>query len=187
MSQVGNYWLFVIDTDTYAGNFERSLTAWCTGQIGECGVGEEYAASFKEDHPEMIDVFEDLVIQIPDEHGCHRPTAAYPTPGYWNDGLGNHWSDEKWGSQEVQEKYMESVNKLKPMGPQPIGHYAAYQSVAIFFMEQPSQDIIKFLMQQALSYTPVGRFAQTFTITGFRVLQHIETETLVEMYPVPKM
>jgi len=39
--------IFVIDTDTYAGNFERPMCAYMTGRVGECGVGEEFAEMFK--------------------------------------------------------------------------------------------------------------------------------------------
>jgi hypothetical protein len=34
-----NLWLFIVDTDSYAGNFERCMCAYMTGQIGECEVG----------------------------------------------------------------------------------------------------------------------------------------------------
>ena len=36
-------YLFVIDTDSYSGNFEREMCAYCTGQIGDCEVGIEHA------------------------------------------------------------------------------------------------------------------------------------------------
>ncbi len=38
MQEQPNPYLFVIDTDTYAGNFEREMCAYVTGQIGECEV-----------------------------------------------------------------------------------------------------------------------------------------------------
>ncbi len=38
-----DHYLFVIDTDTYAGSFEREICAYVTGQIGECEVGKEEA------------------------------------------------------------------------------------------------------------------------------------------------
>lgn len=180
MVQNKDYWLFVIDTDTYAGSFERELTGYCTGQIGECGIGSECAERFHEEHPEMVDVFEQLILHLPDEHGCYRPTSIYPTPGYWSDGLGTCWPDSKWGSQEAQEKYMLSMKKFKPTSSDPIGHCLAYMSVAIFFIEQPTPRIIHFLMQRVLSYTPVGSFSQTFTVTGFRIMHHVEADKLVK-------
>lgn len=76
---------FVIDTDQYAGNFEREMCAFVTGQIGECGKGSKQAVLFHCDHPLRIDEFENLVVQFPDGHGNHRPTAIWPTPGTMNE------------------------------------------------------------------------------------------------------
>jgi len=42
-------YIFVIDTDYYAGNFERNLCAYATGYVGECGVGRQMAQQFYED------------------------------------------------------------------------------------------------------------------------------------------
>jgi len=36
----------VIDTDSYAGNFERELCGYVTGQYGECEVGKDYSELF---------------------------------------------------------------------------------------------------------------------------------------------
>ncbi len=81
--------LVVIDTDSYAGNFERDLCAYITGTVGECGVGDDMAALFKEETgleplPTMWE---------PDEHGCHRPVTSYPTPGWFNAGCGRCYLD----------------------------------------------------------------------------------------------
>jgi len=71
---------FVIDTDSYAGNFEREMTAHITGVTGECEVGEEYV---DEDFP-----FDgaDNVMQVPDDNGCCRPTTCWKEPktGHYN-------------------------------------------------------------------------------------------------------
>lgn len=66
-------WAFVIDTDQYAGNFERDICAFVTGHVGECGVGEEFAEIFKEEVGNPIE----NVTREPDEHGCCRPTSMY--------------------------------------------------------------------------------------------------------------
>ena len=62
----------VIDTNSYAGNFERELTAHCTGQVGECGVGEEMA--------EKLPIEFDNVLHVADEHGCSRPCSIWQRP-----------------------------------------------------------------------------------------------------------
>jgi len=63
---------FVIDTDSYAGNFEREMTAYLTGAVGECGVGEELI----EDLPVSFDNIQD----VPDDHGCYKPTSCWEEP-----------------------------------------------------------------------------------------------------------
>lgn len=83
-------YFFVIDTEDYAGNFERQLCAYITGRVGECGVGDDMAALFKEETGQ--EAF-DNVIEEPDEHGCHRPATIYRTPGWFSNGLGGSFRD----------------------------------------------------------------------------------------------
>jgi hypothetical protein len=83
-----DHYLFVIDTDTYAGNFERQMCAYVTGQIGECGVGEENAELAKQEIPDEVARLEELIESVPDEHGCHRPVSIFPTPGWFSPGMG---------------------------------------------------------------------------------------------------
>lgn len=80
----------IIDTDMYAGNFERDLTAYCTGTVGECGVGDDYAELFKEDNisKELIKEIQDKIDHVADEHGCYRPCEIYPSIHTVNNGLG---------------------------------------------------------------------------------------------------
>lgn len=80
----------IVDTDKYSGNFEREMCAYATGQVGECGVGDNIAA---EELPNIVhaDWWEDNVRQQYD--GCARPVGIYPTPGFINDGMGGHYSD----------------------------------------------------------------------------------------------
>lgn len=37
---------FIIDTDSYSGNFEREMCAYITGHIGDCLVGFEEAEDY---------------------------------------------------------------------------------------------------------------------------------------------
>lgn len=62
---------FVIDTDSYAGNFEREMTAYLTGIVGECEVGEELV--------EELPINFDNVMQVEDD-GCYRPTSIWDSP-----------------------------------------------------------------------------------------------------------
>jgi len=62
-----------IKTDSYAGNFERELCAYCTGKYGDCEVGKNQAEDFIN---KFEDIFEEIVNPyVPDEHGCNRPVS----------------------------------------------------------------------------------------------------------------
>ena len=71
MDEYGNSVAFVIDTDQYAGNFEREMCAYVTGRYGECGVGEEIV----EDG--IAEQFNN-VIDMSDDSNCYRPVTCYP-------------------------------------------------------------------------------------------------------------
>lgn len=72
-------WIFVIKTNAYAGNFERQMCGFITGQVGECDVGEEEAELFRKAHPDY-DGFDDLIASFPDDHGCYRPASIWNVP-----------------------------------------------------------------------------------------------------------
>lgn len=88
-----NYYGVVVSTNLYAGNFERQLTAYCTGRVGECGVGDRLMPLFMQDFylDEQdcdADPFWDALDFVPDEHGCVRPCTIYPgKDGKYNDVL----------------------------------------------------------------------------------------------------
>lgn len=88
-------YIFTVDTDQYAGSFERQLVAYMTGQIGECEVGEEEANSFREEESqETFNLFQNIVDHVPDpDNGCIRPATIVATPGWFNTGMGNHHRD----------------------------------------------------------------------------------------------
>lgn len=88
MNELNAPWLFVIDTEDYSGNFERELCAYITGRVGECGVGDDMAKLFQKEVKDMGEEPFEHVMWEPDEHGCHRPASIYPTPGWFNDGMG---------------------------------------------------------------------------------------------------
>lgn len=72
---------FIIDTNSYSGNFEREMCAFLTGQVGECGVGDEHAKEFKEQFPNEYAIFEDIIGSESDDNGCYRPCDITETPG----------------------------------------------------------------------------------------------------------
>lgn len=75
-----NNFIFVIDTDQYAGNFEREICAFCTGRYGECEVGKKIADEFRSMFPKEWDSFEIVNCYVMDDHGTGRPAAIIATP-----------------------------------------------------------------------------------------------------------
>lgn len=74
---MGEKHIFIIKTDQYAGNFERELCAYCTGVVGDCGVGEEERNKFIDDYSEeKADEMWELLEQRFDDNGCARPVSV---------------------------------------------------------------------------------------------------------------
>ncbi len=157
------YYIFIIDTNEYAGNFERQMCAYVTGQIGECRVGEEEAQIAKQEIPEEVVRLENLIRYLPDEHGCHRPVAIFSNPRYGNDGMGNH----ALLTEENREQFP----------------FPAYNSVAIYLNSVPESGLLNLMKERARNIAARGiglkGFEQKVEIEGFRFLeQHTVHKTI---------
>ena len=172
---------FVVDTNQYAGNFERAMTAFCTGIIGDCGVGEQQAEDMRAAYPAMHKLFGDVIAQLPDAHGCSRPCQLVATPGYWSDGLGHHWPEAMRGASLPKRVYAQAAAQLLPSASQPAqhGYFPAYLSVGISLSSQPSASVVAFLCERARLYA----MQNGLVVTGFRLMQRVTTEQLVAGYP----
>jgi hypothetical protein len=105
----GSDWTFVIDTNEYAGNFEREMCAYITGQVGDCEVGEELAEIARtEIAPKLLAELENIVAQVPDEHGCCRPVTIWQNPRWFNDGMGNEWPVTHTNTKRQLAAYVQS-------------------------------------------------------------------------------
>ena len=60
---------FVVETNQYAGNFEREMCAYVTGAVGECGVGKDMIIK------DEITVDFDNIQSVADGNGCYRPAS----------------------------------------------------------------------------------------------------------------
>lgn len=167
--------ILVIDTDAYAGNFERELTAYVTGCIGDCGKGDKQAEMFVKDlGQDVLDRFEEVVMHVPDEYGCNRPTRIYPTPGFFNDGLGNNYPDSEWGKPGVVEKYNKSAKEAGLTNGTP-GRCPAYLSVAIYFNEIPD-DLLEIVVERTKKFCarPTTILApKKIKLLGIRIVEEV--------------
>ena len=203
--------IFTIDTDQYAGNFERDLTAYCTGHIGECGVGAEKAEIYEDEEKYRFN----NILQKADDHGWHRPCYIYPTPGFYDDGMGGVYTDEsdmnivlenykkscidykeqgrhnyiRWDKEGNTTKNVEQLNKeiedIKKLDK--INKYESYQSVAIYFNTKPTKKQIEIIKRRSAEYCDklLNRYfsfsEETIKILGYRLLEEKVVTTLIEM------
>jgi len=151
-------YIFVIDTRNYSGNFERAMTAYCTGRYGECGVDDDQSLIFTKEVGSPDEYFSE-VYDTPDEHGCYRPTVIYSTPGWYNDGHGGMFKDNQ---QEVDN----------------IARFPAYLSVAIFFSDQPTAEQMTMIIERSKKYAK----SNNINITGFRVLKEETTLAQIDSF-----
>lgn len=160
-----SYFIFVIDTKQYSGNFERELCAHITNQIGDCEVGDnriEDAECLADEHPEYtLDKIEEYLMYFKDniyqkeEEGCYRPCSIYETKGRSNNGKGLHYD----------------VTEDSPY------KWPAYESVAIYFHNKPEQEIIEYMKKRALTFNHRNKI----DIIGFRLVEVVETITYKEL------
>ena len=175
--------MFVVHTDSYSGNFEREMTAFITGEVGgDAGAGDDEVKLFRsEDFPsETKEWFSNHVFTIHDEHGI-TPVIMMPTPGWFNDGHGNHWPDGA-DPEAVRLKFERSVtdydmrwiNDFRSRGDQKSKDYAdtlqtrheeriakgpskchAYQSIGIMCSETPPPELVEFMKERAKQFTKI--------------------------------
>lgn len=86
--------MLIIDTEQYAGNFEREMCAYITGQVGDCEVGSEIAEE-NSDQIKYLDWWEEHIVNERDDsdYGCYRPASIWDTPYWFNNGTGGHYKD----------------------------------------------------------------------------------------------
>ena len=159
--------LFIIDTDSYAGNFEREMGAFMTGEVGDSSlIGKEEQALFRvsvSGEPFKNTLKEDKDGQIYD---------ILPTPGWFNNGFGAIFRDgQEAEAQAVFEKQQLSVTHSPTFSKEP-----AFLSVGMTFKKRPTAKQIELLKERARKYaaspTPsrCGKQHPPITITGFRAI-----------------
>ena len=197
-----DYYLFVIDTNRYAGNFERQMCAYVTGRIGECGVGKEYAELARQEIPDVVAKLEELIEGVPDEHGCNRPVSIFPKPGWFNPGVEGHFRDgqeeealvyykqevekhykkvpESYAEhlrEEVRKKSQQKIDEANALTQAP--KYPAYMSVAIYFHTIPDSRLLAVMKERARDIASRGiglkGFEHQVGIDGFRFLEQHTT------------
>lgn len=83
----GPTYILVVDTDSYAGNFERQLAGFATGICDiERGHGEEEAEQAERDAPEMIAALKAKSLPVRHKQYGKVTNTIRATPGRLNNG-----------------------------------------------------------------------------------------------------
>ena len=190
--------VFVVDTDSYAGNFEREMCAFMTGKIGDCEVGKEFAEMYYKESNVTSDgenEHNSYIKPLPDDHGCYRPCAVWTTPGWFNNGMGGHFKEgqEKEALEHHKQACLDSAkqepyykNKAanadnkkewEEKAAAPLTKFSAYNSVAIFMDRHPTQKEIEELMERAHMFVSRHYTLRavcpplSVKISGFRIIE----------------
>ena len=183
--------IFVIDTDRYAGNFEREMFSFITGEkADDSRVGDAELVLFQTDYPDD-DRFALFLTSVPDRHGTSRPVSIWPSPvGVWfNNGMeGGDFIDDGTHEEEAQSHYVERCfdearrepyvatlldanqehrDKWLALAAQRFQKHPSYFSVAIFLDSRPDNTLLTFMMDRARLYGS----AHGIHIYGFRLLK----------------
>lgn len=131
--EIRKTYAFIVDTEDYSGNFERSMFAYLTGEPYEYyhKNSEAYAEQAQKELPDTVKNFIqtnlDFQLDDTDDVPTHKNFQIWPTPGWSNDGNGNYTK----------------------VGPKGKVLYPAYLSVAIFFTEIPPKNVLDTLADRA--------------------------------------
>lgn len=188
---MGLKWLaFVVDTDTYAGNFERSLLAYVTGQKQDNfhDFDEKTAERVREELPPDVSAyFENNIgwgLDDLDDVPMMSRVIVHSTPGWFNNGMGGHFKEGQ--EAEAFEDYKKQVAEYKSKHPgssldesPALIKCPSYQSVALFLNEVPPPEILHIMKERAAAFCKdhldiMGDKAPPIEVLGFRfVEQHV--------------
>lgn len=202
-------YMFVIDTDSYAGNFEREISAFCTGVASEYGP-EDTSETFQDTFPEMYEIFKSKVdcgVKSFGDGECKDPCTLTYTPGYVSyPFIGAYEKDEvpdnalELLSKAANDYYLPLIaqyeanyakdpawihsltstkDSLVSALSKGLVDYGANNSVEIHFHEKPTVEEIEFMKQRAYEF-PV-QTSYKIKIEGFRLETEITTSTFEDI------
>lgn len=158
-------WIFVIDTDSYAGNFERDMCAYLTGIVGDCEIGNVFAELF---HEECEVDFSEYLEKRPDEYGVFRPTSLWPTKGWLSMGFNKAVRDNEWNQEEADKIYQEGMAEhyrkyLKNAEAIQVGTAGHTEDTKAQAIEQCKKDIERALKRKCPKTNPNNSVAIFFS------------------------
>lgn len=163
----GEGYIIIVDTNQYAGGFDRQMCSYVTAQIGDCGVDWKIAEEARKEMSGPYRCwFEQNIREVADDHGNYRPVSIGQSPGWWNDGWGNEWPESvEADAPEVLKKTEKSLrreckdvplllkSRLDALKDNGVVKHAAYRSVEIFLGEEPPIEFRDAICQRIVDFT----------------------------------
>ncbi len=178
-------YIFVIDTNYYAGNFAELLVAYCTGQYDEeSGVGEEEAELFSQQ--EDIKFFNVLYELSSMQNPGFKYGAIRPTPGYFNNGFGVHYKeeDELFAKEQLRDHYKKIADESpwsyhKPIDT-PLKKHPAYGSVIFYITRFPTEEEVRIIKKRSQQF--IKDSFPHVEIVNYRVLEETIISKELKLY-----
>lgn len=144
--------LVVFDTREYAGNFERAMCAFITGQASALGVGSSEAAVAR---PCLVNLawYDKNIVPVRDRAtGYLHIVTIWPTIGRF--GFGEHYDDTPEVRATLTGQAAVSTNPV-------------YESAAIYVRKLPPADVLAEMVERAKQYCAMHHL----TYAGHRLLE----------------
>jgi hypothetical protein len=200
---ISEEYIFIVDTDSYSGNFEREMIAYATGL--HCVRGQAETQNFHDTvGEEKTFAIGDYAIKTRDSNDDdRRPEYAHiePTPGYYNNGMGFNYreGEEAKAVQAYKDSCYKEIERLKAIysdkpevgieaslvwderagecSYETLGRFPAYMSISLSFSDFPPIVLLDLMKQRCREYAalPDANTQTVITITGFRLLKRTTT------------
>lgn len=181
----GTEWGFVIDTDSYSGNFNREVCGYVAGVDDGTHGGREAEVAREEIGEAMLEWLEDNVLFFPESNGFPRCAHLYPTAGWFNHGMGGHFRDGQEEEaledhrKEVREYREQHPGALKGLDENVLKKCPAYMSVVIWFGKEPPGVALSLMAERARKWAGIEPDEDWKRdkpkITGFRLTRKTTT------------
>lgn len=186
-------WLFVIDTNQYAGNFEREMGSYMTGRVWKYFSDDAIilANLYKEETKDLHAKQFTSILGRHQSDGEHWPnyTMKLETPGWFSNGVGGEFRDgEEAAALEHHRNYNLKLSQAKHLSDEekekylkraeePLFKWPSGMSVAIGFTERPNAEQLRILEERAKSFPAAAKKIDAYLsgpipeITGVRLIR----------------
>lgn len=159
-------WAFVVDTDSYAGNFQRELCAYVIGARNDPSERDPYLKLFDRDCRLPLGDLSDARLVDPGDDDVHlAPCDLAATPGWASDGRG-----------KVRRSTPDKNRRYK---------HPAYNSVSIFLQRKPTEEELGELLKRSLEFPTLPKFHSWDSRPRILGCRLIKADVLVQETVVP--